>query len=54
MNKYGLQRRYRTPQGCDVLEIKTLARQGNMFGIMPITHIYLSTASKSVDKHQSA
>jgi hypothetical protein len=49
-NKYGLRRAYRTPQGCEVLEIRTIYTQwgGNQF--IPVTHICMSCPEIGVDK----
>lgn len=48
MNRYGLQREYATPQGCEVLEVRTIAKRDNV--LTPTTHIILWVPEKKVDK----
>ena len=48
MNKFGLQREYRTREGCEVLEIRTLAKRSNV--LTPVVNIIMWVPEKKVDK----
>ena len=48
MNKFGIQREFCTPQGCEVLEVRTVAKRGNV--LTPVTNIIMWVPEKELDK----
>lgn len=48
MNRFGLQRAYSTPQGCEVLEVKSIAKRDNV--LTPVVNIIMWVPEKKVDK----
>ena len=48
MNKFGLQRAFKTAQGCEVIEIRSIATRANV--ITPVVNIIMWVPEKKVDK----
>jgi hypothetical protein len=44
MNSYGLQRSYKTAEGCEVLQIRTISTRANV--LTPVEHIILWVPEK--------
>jgi len=48
MNKFGLQRSYKTREGCEVLEVRSIYKESNV--LTPVVNIIMWVPEKKVDK----